>query len=143
MVVVAIIALLAGLTFPAISAGLDSVRLSSATNSVASFLNSALNRADRRQEVIELAVSARENALWLHSVEPGFERKLELPEGVRIEEVLPRLPQPDQDPRRFLLLPDGTPPGIGIQIANRRGAQRIVRVDPTTGLPEVETPESR
>lgn len=143
LVVVAIIALMAGLSFPAVSAGLDSVRLSSATNSVVSFLNGALSRADRRQQVIELSASTRDNALWLHSLEPGFERKLEMPNGVRIEEILPKLPLEDSGPRRFLLLPGGTAPRIGIQIANTRGARRLIRVDPTTGLPEVENLDSK
>ena len=143
LVVVAIISLLAGISFPAISAGLDSVRLSSAVNSVVSFLNGALNRAERRQEVMEVAISVRENALWLHSIEPGFERKLEMPDGVRIEEILPSLEVEEQGPRRFLLIPGGTAPRIGIQIGNRRGARRIVRVEPATGMPQVEVPESR
>ena len=140
LVVMAIIALVAGISFPAISAGLDSVRLSSAANSVVSFLNTGVNRAERRQQVMEVTISPRENALWLRSTEPGYERKLELPEGVRIEEILPKLDEPEPGPRRFLLMPGGTAPRIGIQIANRRGAQRIVRVEPATGVPLVEVP---
>jgi prepilin-type N-terminal cleavage/methylation domain-containing protein len=143
LVVMAIISLLAGISFPAISAGLDSVRLASAANSVVSFLNAALNRAERRQQVMEVTISVRENALSLYSAEPGFERKLEMPDGVRIEEILPRLEEEEQGPRRFLLMPGGTAPRIGIQIGNRRGARRIVSVDPAIGMPQVEVPEPR
>ncbi len=143
LVVMAIIALLAGVSFPAISAGIDSVRLASATNSVSSFLNAAFNRAERRQQVVELVVSPRENAMWLRSAEPGFERKLELPDGVRIEEVLPKLTEDESAPRRFLLIPGGTPPRITIRIGNLRGVRRLVRVDPTTGMPQVEMPEAQ
>jgi len=42
MIVVAIVGLMVGITFPAVSAGLDSVRLASATDSLASFLNAAV-----------------------------------------------------------------------------------------------------
>jgi hypothetical protein len=36
-------------------------------------------------------------------------------------------------------MPGATVPGIGIQIANTRGARRIVRLDPMTGFPRVES----
>src|ERR1035441_6770048 len=58
VVVVAIISLIVGLSLPAASAGLDSVRIVSATDSVAAFLNAAVTRAERRQQPIELVVFA-------------------------------------------------------------------------------------
>jgi len=141
MIVVAIIGLMAGVFFPSVSAGLDSLRLKSASDSIAGFLNGALNRAERRQQVIEIAVSLKDNAISLYSTEPGFQRRLSMPEGVRIEAVLPAL-DGGEDPRRFILQPGGTPPRAGIQIANRRGRRRIVRVDPMTGVPRIEIPET-
>ena len=42
MIVLAIIGLIVGITFPAATSGLDSIRLSSAAESVASFLNAAI-----------------------------------------------------------------------------------------------------
>jgi prepilin-type N-terminal cleavage/methylation domain-containing protein len=137
VVVVAIVGVMVGLTFPAATSGLDSLRLSAACDSLVSFINAGLNRSERRQEVVEVSISVKQNAVWLHSTEPGFERKLEMPDGVRIESVLPAFDE-DQDPRRVLLLPGGTVPRVGIQIANRRGARRIVRVDPMTGVPQIE-----
>ena len=61
------------------------------------------------------------------------------PERASIEAVLPPLEEDADGARRFLLLPGATIPGIGIQIANRRGAHRIVRLDPMTGFPRVES----
>ena len=92
MIVVAIVGLIAGISFPAVSAGLDSVRLASATDSLASFLNAAVNRAERRQQPMELIISPKDNLLTLYSNEPGFTRELRLPEGIAIEAVLPRDP---------------------------------------------------
>lgn len=43
--------------------------------------------------------------------------------------------------RTFILYPGGTVPGFGIELINRRKVQRIVRVDPITGVPHVERPE--
>jgi prepilin-type N-terminal cleavage/methylation domain-containing protein len=143
LVVVAIIGLLAGVSFPSIAAGIESVRLTSATNSVVAFLNGALNRAERREEVMEVIIAPRDSTLALFSNAPGFARTLKLPEGVHIEAVLPELEQPADVPRHFLLMPGGVPPRIGIQLANRRGQRRIVRVDPITGVPQVEVLPSR
>jgi hypothetical protein len=127
-----------GISFPAVSAGLDSLRLSTASDSVVSFLNAALNRAERRQQVVEITISKADNTLRLRSPEPGAERSLELPDGVSIRSVLPALPEPDEGPRRFLLYPGSTMPRLGVEIANQKGARRIVRVDPMTGVPQIE-----
>jgi hypothetical protein len=44
-----------------------------------------------------------------------------------------------RDPRRFLFLPGATIPGIGVQLGNTHDAHRIVRLDPMTGFPRVES----
>src|SRR6516225_7490580 len=80
MVVVTIIGLMAGIAFPAVSAGLDSVRLRSATDSIAAFLNAAVVRAERRQEAIEVTISAKDSTLALYANEPGFTRELKMPD---------------------------------------------------------------
>jgi hypothetical protein len=139
MVVVAIIGLIAAISFPSASAGIDSVRLVSATDSVATFLNSAVNRVERRQQPVELEISLPENRLSLYSNEPGFTRELKMSDGIVIEAVLPAVAEDSEPVRRFILMPGATVPGIGVQIANRRGAHRVVRLDPMTGFPRVES----
>jgi len=42
--------------------------------------------------------------------------------------------------RNFLLYPGGTVPPLGLQLINRRNVQRVVRVDPITGVPRLEAP---
>jgi prepilin-type N-terminal cleavage/methylation domain-containing protein len=138
VVVMSIIGLIAGISFPSISAGLDSVRMVSATDSVAAFLNSAVNRAQRRQQPIGLAISPREGLFTLYSSEPGFKREIKVPDGIAIVAILPQTGEPD-GPRHFLFMPGATMPGIGIHLANRRGTHRIVRLDPMTGFPRVES----
>src|SRR5262249_1821608 len=54
VIVMAIVGLIAGITYPTVSNGLDSVHLAAATDTVAAFLNAAVNRVERRQEVVEL-----------------------------------------------------------------------------------------
>ena len=133
LVVVTIIGLMAGIAFPAVSAGLDSVRLRSATDSIAAFLNAAVVRAERRQEPIELTISAKDSTLALYANEPGFTRELKMPDGIVIEAA----------PERLILLPGAGVPGIGIQVANRHGSRRVVHLDPMTGFPRVESVETK
>jgi hypothetical protein len=133
MVVVTLIGLMAGIAFPAVSAGLDSVRLRSATDSLAAFLNAAVVRAERRQEPIELTISAKDGTLAIYAEDPGFTRELKMPDGITIEAA----------PERLILLPGAAVPGMGIQVANRHGSRRVVHLDPMTGFPRVEALESK
>ena len=89
--------------------------------------------------MVEITVSKSANALEMRSNRAEFERKFALPEGVTIEHVLPELEDGDPNaPRSFVLYPGGTAPGFGIALVNRKKAERIVRVDPITGVPRVE-----
>lgn len=144
MVVVALISLMVGISYPAITSGIDSLRLKAAANSVVSFLDYGLSRAERRQQMVEITISKADNSIEMRSSEPGFYRKLQLPDGVSIVQVLPPLPEqladaPDAK-RNFLLYPGGTVPPLGLELINRRNVQRVVRVDPITGVPHVEAP---
>ena len=139
VVVVAIIGLIAGISLPSITAGIDSVRLTTSTGLIASFLNGAVNRAERHERPVEVVISAKDSTLSMYSDEPGFVRELKLPDGIRIEAVLPEVPGPrDGGPQRLIFMPGGTVPGIGVQIVNRHSTRRIVRLDPMTGFPRVE-----
>jgi len=143
MVVVALISLMVGISYPAITSGIDSLRLNAATNGVVSFLDYGLSRAERRQQMVEITISKADNSLEMHSSEPGFYRKLEMPDGVSIVQVLPQLPDNPDLKRDFLLYPGGTVPAFGLQLINRRNVERVVRVDPITGVPRVEAPEQQ
>lgn len=141
LIVVSIIGLIAGVMAPAISSGIDSVRVSTASESVSTFLNAAVNHAERRQQPVEVIILPKENRLVMYSNEPGFERELKMPDGIVIETVLPKIDDSTdlQEGRRLILLPGATAPGIGVQIANSHGSRRIIRLDPMTGFPHVES----
>jgi prepilin-type N-terminal cleavage/methylation domain-containing protein len=141
MVVVGLIALMAGISYPAITSGIDSMRLKAATNSVVSFLDAGLSRAERRQQVVQIIISKVDNSMEMRSTEPGFSRTLQMPEGVSIVQVLPPFVDNPDAPRIFFLYPGGTVPPLGVQLINRRNVQRVVRVDPITGVPRIEAPE--
>src|ERR1039457_6258328 len=95
LVVMCIVGLIIGVTTPSISAGLDSVRLATATSSVAGFLNAAVTRVERRQQPIEVVFLPQENRIVIYSNEPGFTRDLTMPDGVtRSEEHTSELQSP-------------------------------------------------
>ncbi len=137
LIVVALVAMIAGLSYPSIGAGLDTLRLRATSDSIVSFLNIALDHADRRQQAVEVIVSPRENLLLSRTADLGFLRRLEIPPQLRIVSVQPVLPTLTDplEPRRFLLYPGGSVPRIGIELGTPQGRRRIVSVDPVTGSP--------
>jgi hypothetical protein len=126
-----------------VSSGLETLRLSSAGGSLASFINGALNLAERRQQPIEITIDTQNNLVLAQSAGPGFVRKLEMPDGVRILGVLPPLVAETGQPRRFVVYPGGTVPRFVVELSNRKGARRIVRIDPITGIPQLERPAAQ
>ena len=138
VVVVSIVGLVTAVMAPSMMAGLDGVRMASASDNVASFLNSAVNRVERRQQVMEIIVSMKDNKIVMLTNEPGFTRELKMPEGIVIEAVLPRNDSENGDFRRIILMPGAAVPGVGIQLVNRHNNRRIVRLDPMTGFPRIE-----
>ncbi len=140
LIVSAIAAAMVSMVLPTFTRGISEFHLSQASDSAAAFLNIALSRVERRQMVMELTVSPRENLVLLRSADGTYAKKLDLPDGVRVEAVLPRLPQDSNAARRFLLLPGAAPPRLGLQLLNDRGQRRVVRLDPITGVPAIERP---
>ena len=131
LIVVMIIAAIAGVYFPALTAGLASVRLSSASGTVASFLTSSMNRVDRREEAAAIVITPGENTLAVFTAASGKapERTLNLPQGISIE---------GEQPRRVLLQPGGTVPRVTVVLRNEKGARRSIEVDPVTGVPSIK-----
>jgi len=131
MIVVMIIAVIAGVSFPALTAGLASVRLTSASGSAASFLTSAMNRVERHEQAASIVISPKENVLAVYTAASGDkpDRSLRMPQGVTIE---------GDEPRRFLLMPGATAPRMTLVLRNEKGSRRSVQIDPTTGVPKVE-----
>ncbi len=144
MIVVMLVSLLAGLTYPSVTSGLDALRLRSAADGAAALLEQAMARVERTQRPAELVVDRKVGALLLADRAGGFQREQKLEPGITIEAVLPPLPGAGEETARVLLLEPGAPfPGVGIVFGNTRGQRRMVRIDPLTASAVVETaPES-
>lgn len=128
LLVVAIIGVMAAISFPAVSSGLDSIRLRSASDSVASFLAAGMNRSERRQEIVEIVVDPKSNRLFMFSTQPGFSRTLDLPENVALA---------GDEPSHAVLIPNGAFPRFVVDLVNARGARRRIAIDPITESPQI------
>jgi type II secretory pathway pseudopilin PulG len=140
LIVVGLVALLAGITFPSMAAGVETLRLNQASNDLVSFLNDALIRAERREQAVEITISKAGGTLSMRTAGSAAETKTALPQGVSIARILPGEDPADGAPRHFIVYPGGAVPRIAVEITNSKGARRIVRVDPITGVPRVENP---
>ena len=108
LIVLTLIALVTGISYPSAAAGVESLRLRSVSDQVVSFLNTAIDRAGRREQVIEVWIAPKDNVLIARSPDLEFSRRLELPDGYRILLVLPAAEVSPDEPRRFLMYPGGT-----------------------------------
>ena len=133
LVVVTLVAVLAGITFPSISSGLDSLRLRSASDRILALLDTSADRAERRQQAVEIVISPKDNSITARSADLGFVRRVELDKGMRIAAVRPG-EAPAGSNRQFLIYPGGAIPAIAVEIATAAGHRRTVSVDPITGM---------
>jgi Tfp pilus assembly protein FimT len=132
-------ALLIGITFPSVGAGLESLRLRSASEDIVAALNSALTRANRRQDAVQVIVSPARRSVLTQAVHSRAPHTVTLPDGIRIARVLPDAGESVDDSgnpadRDFFIYPDGSVPSIVIDLVNNHGFHRLVSVDPITGV---------
>lgn len=131
LVVMAIIAAITSISFPALTAGLAGVRLASAAGTVASFLTSSMNSVDRKEQPAAIVVSPKENVLSVYTeASPNKpQSQLTMPAGIAIE---------GDEPRRFMLFPGGAFPRITVILRSEKGGRRSIRVDPVTAIPKIQ-----
>jgi prepilin-type N-terminal cleavage/methylation domain-containing protein len=138
LVVVAVIGIIVGVSAPSVSAGLDSVRLASTGDAIASFLNGAVTHAERSEQPVEVVISLTDGTISADGAD-GFARRFHVPQGITMDKVLPELGEFESGNRQILIVPGGTAPAIGVEYSNRHGGRRRVELDPMTGFPRVET----
>lgn len=140
LVVVAILSLVAGLSFPAVSRGMERIRLRVAGDDVAAFLAQAMSRAERGETPVEVRFLKAQGTIEMGgpNISP---RTLHLPDGVVLSEVYP-LPEEGFDgAQSVLLLPGGAFPSLKVTLSTRTAGRRSVSIDPVTGVPVVGAAE--
>lgn len=144
LIVVMLVSLLAGLTYPSVTSGLDALRLRSAADGAAALLAQAMARVERTQAPLELVIDRAAGLLVVRDPAGRFHLEQRLEPGISVVAVLPPLAGAGEETARVLLLEPGAPfPGVGIVFGNARGQRRIARIDPLTAAAVVEAaPES-
>ena len=137
LIVMTLIALVAGLSYPSLSSGLETLRLRSASDAIVSLLNTSLERADRRQQAVEVQIWPREGVVIARSADAGFQRRIEIAQPVKITDILPHVNTTD-DMRRILLYPGGSAPRVAVELTTAQGRRRLVSIDPITGVPQAQ-----
>lgn len=138
LVVVGIIGLMAGLSFPSFTAGLDGLRLRSASTTVASALNIAINTADRRQLPVQLSIQPSQNRIVLRAAESRRDQIFDIPSGIKIKRILPSLFLDEEKSDRYIVVyPNGAPPQLIVELENPRGTIRQIKLDPISGVAKV------
>jgi hypothetical protein len=144
MIVLMVLSLMVGITYPSIGAGLDSLKLRAAADHAASLLTQGITRVERTQAPLELFLDRAAGRIALRDLPGRFVREQKLEDGLKIAEILPPLPASGEETSRLVLLAPGEPfPAIGLVLANSRGQHRLVRIDPLTAMAVVETPPDR
>ena len=138
LVVVAVIGIVVSVSIPSVSAGLDSVRLASTGDAIASFLNGAVTHAERSEHPVVVSISLKDGTISADGSD-GFARRFQVPQGITMDKVLPDGDGSEGGGRQLLIVPGGTAPDIGVEYSNRHGGRRRVQLDPMTGFPRVET----
>jgi prepilin-type N-terminal cleavage/methylation domain-containing protein len=124
LVVMTILGLMAGIAYPSVTRGLDSLRLSTAADDAAALLAQAANHAQRKQEWVEVRVTPH---------------RLELNGKTLTRELA--LSNVEAAPEQSIFIdPLGAIPAASIELRNANG-KRVLRIDPITGAPEVRVAE--
>jgi prepilin-type N-terminal cleavage/methylation domain-containing protein len=132
LVVMALIALIMGVSYPSVSRGLDGIRLRTAADDVASFLGSAMNQVERTESPVVVRFLEAQGVLEMSG--PGVPLKtMKLADGISIAEVRPAVSGGQDGERNVFLLPGGSFPRLMVYLTSRSGGRRIVAVDPVTG----------
>jgi prepilin-type N-terminal cleavage/methylation domain-containing protein len=132
LVVMALISLIVGVSYPSVSRGLDGVRLRTAADDVASFLALAMNQVERTESPVAVRFLKAQGVLEMSG--PGVPlRTMKLADGISIVEIKPVAPGAPEEERSVFLLPGGSFPRLTVELASRSGGRRSVAVDPVTG----------
>jgi prepilin-type N-terminal cleavage/methylation domain-containing protein len=142
LVVVLLISVLSAISYPSVRSGISTLRLNGTADEIVTLFNQSLARAGSRQVIAEIWIVPKERALFVRSTDSRLARRVDLPDEIRIAKVEPELPGDPEAPRRFLLYPGGAVPAMAVLIRSADGAQRLIRVDPITGVPHIERPVS-
>jgi prepilin-type N-terminal cleavage/methylation domain-containing protein len=137
LVVVAIVSLMVGISYPSVARGLEGIRLRMAGDDLASFLSLAMNRVEKLEAPVEVRFLRSQRKVEMAGPNMPV-RTLQLPENIGLGEIYPVVPGEPQGDRSVLLMPGAPFPRLSIELTSRSGGKRLVRIDPVTGTPVID-----
>ena len=124
----AIVAVIASISYPSFTAGLDGIRLKTANNEASSFFMAARNRADRFQTAVQLTTDPEKNEMRAVSVDGKWEDRLKFESG--IEQASP------EEAVSVILFPGNPPPRFRMLLRSPRKSTAGFRINVFTGTAE-------
>jgi prepilin-type N-terminal cleavage/methylation domain-containing protein len=132
MVAMAIVALMLGIAFPSMTAGLDSIALRTDTDRAATFFSQARLSADRLQQPVQLTSDPGKGELTAISVDGSWEDTLAFSDRVHV--VFPAQKQ------SVILHPSTPAPRYRLLLESERGTRAGLSINIFTGTPETWKP---
>lgn len=128
LIVMGIVALVAGIAYPNVSAGLDGIRLKTTANRAGSFWSAARQRADRYQQVVQVVVDPKQLELRATSVDGQWRDSLPIDNHLHI--------QMPHERAVYFLYPGAPSPKFELLLGAEDATFAGVRVNVLTGVAE-------
>jgi type II secretion system protein H len=128
LVVMTIIGLLAAVAAPSVGSGVETVRLRSTAERLASTLRTGRDRAVRTRHYQEVSIDPQTRMVELRDLETGSVSSWELPSTIQTK---------SGKRMAFQMYPDGGVQAMKVNLQNLRGRQVEVSMDPFTLFPVV------
>jgi len=137
-VVVLIIVLVLGLSYPSMSRGTSMLHMQTAGRDVLSALRFAREKAISEQTEVRLIVNRREQKLILVNVLDKPLREYALPSDVKIRRLVKAKIEIQGDVMTVRFLPNGNLESVGIQLRSDGGTMLQIVSDPISGGAHIE-----
>ena len=128
LIVMAIVAVVVGIAYPNVTAGLDGIRLKTSADRAGAFWSAARQRADRYQQVVQLIVDPKKNELRAASVDGQWKDALAFDQHLSIRRPGERA--------SYFLYPGSPSPKFELLLGAEDDTVAGVRVNILTGVPE-------
>lgn len=129
LMVMTLIGLLASVATPAVTAGMETVKLRNSAERLAATLRMARERAVRTRHYFQVTVDPQTRRVELRDLEGDFAREWEMPETISMNVDRPLL---------FQFAPDGSVPSLHVELENSRKRTANIDMDAFTALPTVK-----
>ncbi len=138
MIVVLVMALVLGVTYPSLSRGSSAIHLRATARDILSTFRYAREKAVTEQTAMLVTVSREKQELVLSDDFGGGSRKYALPPDVQIEKLMLAETEVTEGPVIIRFLPNGSAENAQLLLKSNKGSYLRIITDPITGGARVE-----